>query len=83
MTTIGAYEAKTRFSELLERIEKGESFTITRHGRPVAVLAPSMERNLSLVQEGVHELRKLRKKTLLPDLSWNDIKGWKNEGRKE
>ena len=39
MSTIGAYEAKTKFSELLERVEKGEHFTLTRHGQVVAELA--------------------------------------------
>ena len=38
--SIGAYEAKTHFSELLERVEKGEEVTITRHGAPVARLVP-------------------------------------------
>jgi prevent-host-death family protein len=38
--TIGAYEAKTRFSELIARAEKGESFVVTRNGRPVARLTP-------------------------------------------
>jgi len=32
MSEIGAYEAKTRFSELLRRVEKEECFVITRHG---------------------------------------------------
>ena len=39
--TIGAYEAKTKLSALLDRVEKGESLTITRHGRPVARLVPA------------------------------------------
>jgi prevent-host-death family protein len=38
MDTIGAFEAKTHFSELLRQVESGESITITRHGRPVARL---------------------------------------------
>lgn len=38
--TIGAYEAKTRFSALLEKVEAGEEFTITKHGTPVARLVP-------------------------------------------
>jgi prevent-host-death family protein len=38
--TIGAYEAKTRLAELLDEVEAGHSLTITRHGRPVAVLTP-------------------------------------------
>ncbi|HLH50263.1 MAG TPA: type II toxin-antitoxin system prevent-host-death family antitoxin [Roseiarcus sp.] len=36
MTRIGAYEAKTRLSELLDRAERGEEFEITKNGRPVA-----------------------------------------------
>ena len=35
-TTVGAYEAKTKFSELIARAEKGESFVVTKNGRPVA-----------------------------------------------
>jgi prevent-host-death family protein len=31
-TTIGTYEAKAKFSELLRRVQAGESFTITRNG---------------------------------------------------
>ncbi len=40
MSTIGAYEAKTHLPALLERVERGEQFTITRHGRAVARLVP-------------------------------------------
>jgi len=38
--TVGAYEAKTRLSKLLERVAKGERIVITKHGVPVAVLQP-------------------------------------------
>jgi len=37
---IGTYETKTKLSEILNRVESGESFTITRKGKPVAILAP-------------------------------------------
>ncbi|HET7769889.1 MAG TPA: type II toxin-antitoxin system prevent-host-death family antitoxin [Chloroflexota bacterium] len=40
MTTIGAYDAKTHLPSLLDRVAKGESITITKRGRPVAVLVP-------------------------------------------
>ncbi len=40
METIGAFDAKTRLSELLERTEHGETFQITKHGRPVGKLVP-------------------------------------------
>jgi prevent-host-death family protein len=39
-TTVGAYEAKTKFSELIARAEKGESFVVTKNGRPVAQITP-------------------------------------------
>ena len=41
MTTVGAYEAKTKLPELLKRVELGEHITIARHGRPIAVLVPA------------------------------------------
>lgn len=37
---VGAYEAKTHLSALLDRVEAGERISITRHGRVVAVLTP-------------------------------------------
>jgi prevent-host-death family protein len=38
--TVGAFEAKTKFSELLERVRAGAEITITKHERPVAKLVP-------------------------------------------
>jgi prevent-host-death family protein len=40
MATVGAFEAKTKLSELLDMVERGEEVTITRHGQPVAKLVP-------------------------------------------
>jgi prevent-host-death family protein len=37
---IGTAEAKNRFTELLRFVEGGELVVITRHGRPVAQIAP-------------------------------------------
>jgi prevent-host-death family protein len=41
MHTVGSYEAKTHLPQLLERVEHGETITITRHGKPVARLVPA------------------------------------------
>ena len=41
MHTVGSYEAKTHLPQLLERVERGETITITRHGKPVARLVPA------------------------------------------
>ena len=40
MESIGASEAKTHLAQLLDRVARGESLTITRHGKPVARLVP-------------------------------------------
>ena len=40
---VNVYEAKTRLSQLIARVEEGEEITIARHGRPVARLVPFTE----------------------------------------
>jgi prevent-host-death family protein len=42
METVGSYEAKTHLPQLLERVGHGETFTITRHGKPIARLLPAV-----------------------------------------
>jgi prevent-host-death family protein len=37
---VGAFEAKTRLSELLEQVRQGAVFFITRRGQPIAELRP-------------------------------------------
>jgi prevent-host-death family protein len=41
MITVGAFEAKTKLAELLDKVEAGETVTITRHGKEVAKLVPA------------------------------------------
>lgn len=40
MATIGAYDAKTHLPRLLEEVARGETYTITKHGVPIALLVP-------------------------------------------
>lgn len=40
MLQVGAYEAKTRLSQLIDEAAKGEEIIITKHGVPVAALVP-------------------------------------------
>lgn len=46
MTTVNVYEAKTQLSKLLELVERGESVTIARAGRPIADLVPHVRADL-------------------------------------
>ena len=40
MSSVGAFEAKTKLAELLDKVERGETVTITRRGKAVAQLVP-------------------------------------------
>ncbi len=81
MESIGAFEAKTRLSELLERVARGESFEITKHGKPVGRLVPA---NASLDQtaiaEAVARLRGFAKRT--KKMTKADILASRHEGHR-
>jgi prevent-host-death family protein len=80
MQTVGAFEAKTHFSQLLDRVEAGEEIIITRHGEPVAKLAPIKPiRDQQAIQALIEEIRATRKGRRLGSVS---IKELVNEGRK-
>ena len=73
MTDIGAYEAKTHFSQLLERVEKGERITITKHGKAVAVLGPVEPRRKRPVAEVIEDILEFRKGNRLEGLKIKDM----------
>jgi len=60
MPEIGAYEAKTHLPKLLERIQKGERFTITRHGRPVAELVPVTRKDPETIRQTIRSIHAYR-----------------------
>lgn len=73
MKTVGAFEAKTHLSELLDQVQAGEEITITRHGSPAAVLMPvQMAARLSH-SEIIAGLRSLRKQIRPDSLSVRDM----------
>lgn len=57
MATIGSYEAKTHLPRLLAEVEAGASFTITKHGRPVARLVGVRGAAPEDVVAALHEAR--------------------------
>lgn len=78
--TVGAYDAKTRFSQLLERVAGGEEITITRHGAPVARLVPIQSTTtLESRREAIAAMRELAKRNRLGGLRVKDLIA---EGRK-
>jgi len=57
MTEIGAYDAKTHLPKLLERVQRGERFVITKHGRPVAEVVPVATRDVETIRKAIAEIR--------------------------
>ena len=41
--TIGVFEAKTHLSAILEQVQAGRVYTISKHGKPIAELVPIIE----------------------------------------
>ncbi len=74
MDGIGAFDAKTHLSELLDRVEKGEELVITRRGRPVARLVPATDAARTRAAEAVARLRALRAGTTLGGLDWRTLR---------
>ncbi len=78
MEAVGAYEAKTHLSALLDRVAAGERITITRKGIPVAVLAP-VSGGLQDAATAAADLRRLRRGVRLDGGS---IRAMIEEGRR-
>jgi prevent-host-death family protein len=79
MRTVGAFEAKTHLSALLEEVERGEEVVITRHGKPVARLVPAATIDRERVSAAIAKLKELAKDQTLGGLSWKELR---DEGRR-
>lgn len=73
MQTVGAYEAKTHFAQLLDAVENGETITITRHGVPVAMLVPPSAEQRPDIDEVIAELEALQREVSLDGLSIREM----------
>lgn len=78
MKKLGAYEAKTHFSALLERVARGERIAITKHGTPVAYLVPPPGEPLIARDEAVDALQRFRRGR---KASRRTLRRWIAEGR--
>jgi len=73
METVGAYEAKTHLTQLLERVAKGEKITITEHGVPVATQQPADSSKRLPVRDVIDQLKRFRSGHRLDGLSISDM----------
>lgn len=75
--TVGIYDAKNTLSELLDRVEAGETIAVTRHGRKVALLTP-VNPQRPAARQAIARLRQLRAGSRLGGLKVKDLR---DEGR--
>jgi prevent-host-death family protein len=85
MATVSAFEAKTRFGELLDRVSKGEEVVITRHDKPVARLVPEGAQRLDEVRRAIAGLRALQeriRRRSKATLTGREVRSAIDEGRR-
>mgnify|MGYP001104471066 FL=1 len=84
MSKVTAFEAKTRFGELLDRVSRGDEVVITRHDKVVARLVPEGPRRLDEVRRAVSGLRELQsriRRRSRAKLSDREVRSAIEEGR--
>jgi antitoxin (DNA-binding transcriptional repressor) of toxin-antitoxin stability system len=74
---VGAFEAKTHFSQLLDEVEGGAVVKISRRGKPVAVLKQDDAISKEAASKALRELRTLCKIKIPVD----EIELLREEGR--
>jgi len=79
MKIVGAFEAKTHFAELLQKVSGGETILITRRGVPVAKLVTADHTSKQNLKEVVSNLRDVRKGSRLKGTTLRELI---NEGRR-
>ena len=80
--SVGAFEAKTHFSQLIERVMHGEEIFITRRGKPVAKLVPAeSHQDLETAREAATRLRALAKEMQIGKFHWEEWKNYRDIGR--
>lgn len=74
MITVGAFEAKTHLSSLLERVSRGEEVLITRHGKAVARLVPADAAARRRADDAIAGLKAARRGVTLDGLDWKALR---------
>lgn len=80
MISIGAFQAKTHFSEILRRVHEGEEFCVTHHGKIVAIILAPDEAYKNKAKKAFARLQLLKQKHPLGKSK--EMIHWKDEGRK-
>ena len=80
MRQIQASEAKTRFLQLLDDVERGDTLVITRRGHAIARITPESAHRRAEIEKTMSEIRQLRPR--FGRITVNDLISSRDEGRK-
>lgn len=71
--SVGAFEAKNRFSDLLDRVGRGIEVTITKHDKPVARIVPAADAVEEKRKRAAAELRSMRRRYSLKGVTTREL----------
>jgi prevent-host-death family protein len=80
MREVQTSEAKAHLTQLLSDVERGESFTITRHGKPIAHLIPATDQRRAEVERTLAHIAAFR--AALPTIPLSEILSARHEGHR-
>jgi prevent-host-death family protein len=78
-TRIGSFAAKTNLSALLRAVRRGQRYTVTLHGQPMADLVPSQNAAGTDAHATVKAMQEMPK---MKGVSGEDLAEWIAEGRR-
>ncbi len=76
---VGIHEAKTQFSELVKKLQSGESIEVTNRGVVVAELTLPKTERIKRAQGLIDHIKNVRSK--VGDISTEELQSWRVEGR--
>mgnify|MGYP002635930332 CR=1 FL=1 len=82
MHLVPSTEAKAQLAELLRAVERGESFCITRHGKPIAHLLPATSGDRDARRDAIDRFRAQQKTWEPASMSAQDIQDARHEGHR-
>lgn len=80
MRQIQASEAKAKFAEMLDCVERGETIVITRHGKQVASIVPNDATRRERTKAAIEGLRKIGREA--GKVTVEELLAWRHAGHR-
>lgn len=82
MERVGVYDARAKFSELIERAAGGEEVVITRRGKPIVVIVAAQAEGAAAVRRRTGAVRRIERMRAALDIRGVDIRRVIQAGRR-